>query len=323
MSKSKYHFNPQTLKYEKVIVGVRKKLLRALGFVATAMVFAAVIVWGAYNFFDSPKEKQLKREIEELTDQYEVLSNRIKLSEKVLVDLQKRDDDVYRVIFEAEPLPKTMREAGFGGINRYKELLGFTNSKLMTEVSKSVDVLEKKIYVQSNSFDQVFALAKNKMTMLAAIPGIQPVKNDGRSTIASGFGYRIHPIYKTSMMHTGIDFSAPIGTPIYATGDGVVERIEFDGRGYGNHVVIRHGFGYETLYGHMSKILVRSGMKIKRGDRIGLVGSTGASTAPHCHYEVMKDSKKIDPVNFFYNDLTPQQYQMVIELASQANQSFD
>jgi len=323
MSKSKYHFNPQTLKYEKVIVGVRKKLLRALGFMATALVFAAVIVWGAYNFFDSPKEKQLKREIEELTDQYEVLSNRIKLSEKVLVDLQKRDDDVYRVIFEAEPLPKTMREAGFGGINRYKELLGYSNSKLMTEVSKSVDVLEKKIYVQSNSFDQVFSMAKNKMAMLASIPGIQPVKNDGRSTIASGFGYRIHPIYKTSMMHTGIDFSAPIGTPIYATGDGVVERIEFDGRGYGNHVVIRHGYGYETLYGHMSKILVRSGMKIKRGDRIGLVGSTGASTAPHCHYEVMKDGKKIDPVNFFYNDLTPQQYQMVIELASQANQSFD
>lgn len=323
MAKAKYYFNPNTLKYEKVIIGVRKKIFRVIGFVASAMVFATFIVYLAYNFFDSPKEKQLKREIEKLTDQYEQLNSRIKISEKVLQDLESRDDNIYRVIFESEPVPRSMRMAGFGGVNRYKELQGYDNAGLMTNVSRQMDILEKKIYVQSKSFDEVFERAKNKSSMLAHIPGIQPVKNDGRSLLVSGFGYRIHPIYKTSMMHTGIDFSAPMGTAIYATGDGVVEQVMFDGRGYGNHVIINHGFGYSTLYGHMSKILVRRGQKIKRGDKIGLVGSTGASTAPHCHYEVIKDGKKIDPVNFFYNDLTPEQYQLVIEQARLENQSFD
>ncbi|MBK8846079.1 MAG: M23 family metallopeptidase [Bacteroidetes bacterium] len=323
MAKAKYYFNPNTLKYEKVIIGLRKKMFRVIGFIASAMVFATFIVYLAYNFFDSPKEKQLKREIEKLTDQYDQLSNRIKISERVLLDLESRDDNIYRVIFESEPVPRSMRMAGFGGVNRYKELQGFDNADLMSNVSKQMDILEKKIYVQSKSFDEVFERAKNKTSMLAHIPGIQPVKNDGRSLLVSGFGYRIHPIYKTSMMHTGIDFSAPMGTAIYATGDGVVEQVLFDGRGYGNHVIINHGFGYTTLYGHMSKILVRRGQKIKRGDKIGLVGSTGASTAPHCHYEVIKDGKKIDPVNFFYNDLTPEQYQLVIELARLENQSFD
>lgn len=323
MPKAKYYFNTTSLKYEKVVVSWGKRLLRALGFLATAIVFSVVIVAIAYSYFDSPKEKQLKREISQLTLQYDLMQERFEQTMLVLQDLERRDDDIYRVIFEAEPIPSSVREAGYGGINRYKELEGYDNSELMITSMKQLDRLTKKMYVQSKSFDEITKLVKNKSQMLASIPAIQPVSNKDLRRIASGFGYRIHPIYKTHKMHEGIDFTAPVGTDIYATGNGVVKRIEYNGRGFGNHVVISHGYGYETIYAHMSKIKVRQGQRVNRGDVIGLVGSSGTSTAPHLHYEVVKGGVKLNPINFFFNDLTAEEYERMIEISSQSNQSFD
>jgi murein DD-endopeptidase MepM/ murein hydrolase activator NlpD len=281
-----------------------------------------LIVIVAYSYLDSPKEKQLRREVSELTLQYDLLEQRFGQATAVLHDLQHRDDNIYRVIFEAEPIPETVREAGYGGINKYRELENYENADLMVDANKKLDKLEKQIYIQSKSFDEIFKLAKGKNVMLASIPGIQPVKST-QANIASGYGYRIHPIYKTTMMHTGIDFTAPIGTPIYAAGNGSVRSVEMNGRGYGNNVIINHGFGYETLYGHMSRINVRNGQKINRGDIIGYVGNTGSSTGPHLHYEVIRNGNKINPINFFYNDLTPAEFEKMLELSSQQNQSFD
>jgi len=323
MPKAKYYFNTNSLKYEKVVVPWGKRILRALGFLATAVVFSVIIVAIAYAYLDSPKEKQLKREINQLTLQYEILQQRLVQVGQVMQDLQHRDDNIYRVIFEAEPIPSTVREAGYGGIDRYKALEGFDNEDLIVETTRKLDKLTKQMYVQSKSFDEIVELADNKSHMLASIPAIQPVANKDLTRIASGFGYRIHPIYKTTKMHEGIDFTAPVGTEIYATGNGTVKLVEYDSRGYGNHVIISHGFGYETLYGHMSKINIRPGQKVKRGDVIGVVGSTGTSTAPHLHYEVIKQGSKINPINFFYNDLTAEEYEKMIEISSQSNQSFD
>ena len=300
-----------------------KRLLRILGFLATAIVFSVIIVAFAYAYLDSPKERQLKREISQLTLQYELLQQRFEDVGQALTDLQHRDDNIYRVIFEAEPIPTSVREAGFGGVDRYSSLEGYDNAELMVTTSRKLDKLTKQLYVQSKSFDEIVELAKNKSQMLASIPAIQPVSNKDLTRIASGFGYRIHPIYKTTKMHEGVDFTAPVGTDIYATGNGVVKEVHYESRGYGNHVIISHGFGYTTLYGHMSKIKVRPGQKVNRGDIIGVVGSTGTSTAPHLHYEVVKLGNKINPINFFYNDLTAEEYEKMIEISSQSNQSFD
>jgi murein DD-endopeptidase MepM/ murein hydrolase activator NlpD len=323
MPKAKYYFNTDSLKYEKVVVSLRKRLLRVTGWLATALVFGSIILLLAYSFLDSPKEKQLKRELNELALQYDLLDQRMQLASSVLEDLQKRDDQIYRVIFEAEPIPESVREAGYGGVNRYKELEGFGNSTLMKTTSNKLDKLYRQLYIQSKSYDEVFNLIKQKTELLASIPAIQPVSNKDLTRIASGFGYRIHPIYKTSIMHDGIDFSAPIGTEIYATGNGYVSKVEFNGRGYGNNITINHGFGYQTLYAHMSRFNVREGQQVKRGDIIGYVGNTGSSTGPHVHYEVIKNLAKIDPINFFFNDLSPEDYDKVRETASQQNQSFD
>ena len=241
----------------------------------------------------------------------------------VLDDVQNRDDNIYRVIFEADPIPKSIRKAGYGGVNRYENLKGFNNSDLITNTSEKVDQISKQLYIQSKSFDDIIELAKNKTDMLAALPAIQPVSNKNLSRMASGYGYRIHPIYKTRKMHSGMDFSAKTGTPIYATGDGKISKVRRSRRGYGNHVVIDHGYGYKTLYAHMKKYAVKKGQKVKRGEVIGYVGSTGTSVAPHLHYEVHKDGRKINPVNFYFNDLNPEEYEKMLEISSQNNQSFD
>jgi murein DD-endopeptidase MepM/ murein hydrolase activator NlpD len=323
MPKAKYYFNTNSLKYERVVVSWGKRLLRALGFLATAIVFSVIIVAIAYAYLDSPKEKQLKREISQLTLQYELLQQRFEDMNLVLSDLQQRDDNIYRVIFEAEPIPSSVRGAGYGGVDRYKALEGYENSELIITTTRMLDKLTKQMYVQSKSFDEIVELTKDKSEMLASIPAIQPVSNKDLTRIASGYGYRIHPIYKTTKMHEGVDFTAPVGTEIYATGNGVVKVVEHESRGYGNHVIISHGFGYETLYGHMSRIKVKPGQRVNRGDIIGVVGSTGTSTAPHLHYEVIRQGNKINPINFFYNDLTPEEYERMIEISSQSNQSFD
>jgi murein DD-endopeptidase MepM/ murein hydrolase activator NlpD len=275
------------------------------------------------QFFDSPKEKILNREIQQLSIQYKIIKNKLEKAEIVLDDLQKRDDNIYRLIFEADPIPKSIRKAGYGGVNRYQDLTGFKNSELVISTSKKIDQVTKQLYIQSKSFDEIIELAQNKTTMLASIPAIQPVSNKDLSRMASGFGNRIHPIYKTRKFHAGMDFSAKTGTPIYATGDGEISKIKRSRKGYGNHVVINHGFGYKTLYAHMSKYIVKKRQKVKRGDIIGYVGNTGTSVAPHLHYEVHKDGKKINPVNFYYNDLTPEQFEKMLLISSQSNQSFD
>jgi len=323
MPKSKYYFNTHSLKYEKVVTSWGKRILRASGFIGTAIVFSAAIVAIAYAYIDSPKEKQLKREISELSLQYEILQDRIDQAYYVLKDLQDRDDNIYRVVFEAEPIPSSVREAGFGGIDRYKALEGYEYSDLLVTTTKKLDRLTKQMYIQSKSYDEVVDLAKNKSKMLSSIPAIQPISNKDLKRMASGFGYRIHPIYKTTKMHSGIDFTAPTGTDIYATGDGRVTKVVYSRRGYGTHVIIKHGYGYKTIYAHMSKITVKRGQMVKRGDVIGKVGSTGTSTAPHLHYEVVKQGKKINPINFFYNDLTPEEYELMIDMSSRSNQSFD
>lgn len=323
MANVKYHFNTHTLKYEKVVVSLKKRVLRIMGWLATAVVFGALIMVFAYNFFDSPKEKRLKRQLEETTYQLELLQQRTDQISAVLNDIQERDNTIYRVIFEADPIPSTVREAGYGGVDRYKALRDYYNADLLTNITKKVDQLSKQLYVQSKSFDEVWDLVKNKANMLSSIPAIQPVANKNLSRVASGYGWRIHPIYKTEKMHTGMDFTAPVGTPIFATGNGTISKVEMDGRGYGNNVLINHGYGYETLYGHMSKIIVRPGQKIKRGDMIGYVGNSGTSTGPHLHYEVRKNGNPVNPVNFYYNDLTPEEYQTMLEISSKAGQAFD
>jgi murein DD-endopeptidase MepM/ murein hydrolase activator NlpD len=323
MSKIKYKFNTKSLTYEKVTVPVRKRIGQALSYLATGLVFATITTFIAYNYFDSPKEKQLKREIAELSLQYELLNNRMGEVVEVLGDIEERDNNVYRTIFEAEPIPASIRKAGFGGVDRYKELQGFNNSDLMIETSKRLDRISKQLYIQSKSFDEVARLVKNKEKLLASIPAIQPISNEDLKRQPGGYGWRTHPIYKTPEFHPGMDFTAPEGTEIHATGDGIIERADNMAQGYGNHVVINHGYGYETLYGHMTKFIVHVGQQVKRGQLIGYVGSTGLSTAPHVHYEVHKGGQTVNPINFYYNDLTPEQYQKLIELSAQSSQSFD
>lgn len=327
MAKVKYFYDPRTLAYRKIEKTWRQRLRNAGLFVLSAALFAFIFYVFTDNFIDSPKEKRLKRDLDNMSLQYEIMNERLNQVSSVLEDMQYRDDNIYRVIFEADPIPSEVRRAGFGGANRYKNLEGFSSSEMIINTKRKLDILTKQAYVQSKSFDDVLELAKKKDVMMQAIPAIQPVSNTELRRIASGFGYRIHPIYKVAKLHTGMDFSAPIGTPIYATGDGVIDRDNGDdavgGHGYGNYVVVNHGFGYKTLYGHASQIVAKPGQRVKRGDIIAYVGNTGASTAPHLHYEVIKNGIKINPINFFYNDLSPEEYEMMIQLSSSNNQSFD
>ena len=323
MSKIKYRFNTKSLSFEKDIVPLRKRVWQALSYLGTGLFFATITIALAYKYLESPKEKQLNREIAELNLQYELLNNRMGEVTQVLNDIQERDNNIYRTIFETDAIPASIRKAGFGGVERYKELKGYDNSDLMIESTQKLDRISKQVYIQSKSFDEVAKLVKSKEQLLASIPAIQPISNKDLKHGPSGYGWRMDPIYKTGEFHAGLDFTANIGTEIYATGDGVVTTADAVMQGYGNHVVINHGFGYQTLYGHMSKMKVRPGQKVKRGELIGWVGNTGRSTGPHVHYEVIKNGEKVNPINFFFNDLSPAAYQQLISLSSQPSQSFD
>lgn len=322
MGKVKFYFNTKSLTYEKVQLKWTDRLFKLLSYLATGIVFAVATVLIAYNFIDSPKEKQLKRQIKSMQYEYDLLNSKMDEVQMVLNSMQERDDNIYRMIFESEPLPENMRSAGFGGIAKYREMEERGNPEMVIETAKRLDKISKAMVIQSKSFDKVVELAKNKKQLLACMPAIQPLQKN-KVKHMSGFGYRMHPIYKTQDFHPGIDFSAPLGTPIYATGDGTVTLADSRGDGYGIHVVINHGFGFQTLYGHMSKTKARVGQKVKRGEVIGYVGSTGLSTAPHVHYEIIKSGNKINPINYFYKDLSPAEYQALIERAEQSNQSFD
>ena len=312
MAKVKYYYDTKTLSYKRIEVSGLNKLKRLFYFLIGSAFTGLIMMIIFFQFFDSPKEQRLNREIEILTSQYEIIEDKLDQVEVVLDDIQNRDDNIYRVIFEAEPIQKSIRKAGYGGINRYQDLKGYSNSELIINTNEKVDQISKQLYIQSKSYDEIIELAKNKVDMLASLPAIQPVSNKNLSRMASGYGWRIHPIYKTRKLHTGMDFSAKSGTPIYATGDGKISLVKRSRRGYGNHVIIDHGYGYKTLYAHMKEYTVRKGENVKRGEIIGYVGSTGTSVGPHLHYEVIKDGKKINPVNFYYNDLNPNEYVMML-----------
>ena len=323
MVKHRYKFHPEQLIFVKVRASVREKFFWIMKYVAAAIV-VSIISYLVFPFFiDTPEVRKLRRENQELLFNFDIINKRIDQLRAVLEDLQKRDDNIYRIIFEAEPVHSSVREAGMGGVDRYSYLEGLSNSKIIIETTKKIDKLSKKAYIQSRSFDEITVLAKRKDDMVRSIPAIMPISNKDLTRVASSFGMRIHPFYKVLKMHTGMDFTAPTGTEIYSTGDGVVKKIEFAQRGYGYHTVVDHGFGYETLYAHMSQIIVRPGQKVKRGTVIGYVGNTGTSVAPHLHYEVLRNGAPINPINYYFNDLTPEQYDKLLEIASQPTQSFD
>lgn len=323
MKKVKYYYNKQSLRYERIETPIWRRVFGVLGFLTTTFFFALGIVYVSYKYIDSPEEKLLKREIYQLQLQNKISQSKLKQMNTVLASLQDRDDNIYRVIFEAEPIPESVRSAGTGGSYKFKDLYGYDNSELMVGTAQLIDMVSKKMYIQSKSYDELNTLIKNKEVMLASIPAIMPVANKDLTRVASGYGMRLHPVYKTYRMHTGMDFTAPIGTDIYCTGDGVVKKVEKSARGYGNHVIVDHGYGYETVYAHMSQMNVRKGQKVKRGDILGSVGNSGTSTGPHLHYEVHKNSNKINPVNYYYNDLSDEEYEKMIEISSRHSQSFD
>ena len=323
MLRPKYKFNPESLSFDKVRLGIRDILLRFLAYF-TGSIIIAFIYWVVFAaFFDSPKEKALEREIQQLTIQYDLINREMADVEKVLEDLQKTDDNLYRTIFEAEPIPETFREGGVGGINRYNNLEGYSNSELVVETAVRLDKIRKRVYLQSKSFDELIALAQRKEDMLKSVPAILPISNDDLTRTASGFGLRIHPIYKITKFHYGMDFTAPSGTDVFATGDGTVVALQSSQRGLGKHIIINHGFGYTSIYAHLSNFNVRNGQKVHRGDVIGYVGNSGTSVANHLHYEIKLNGRNVDPVNYYFEDLSPGEYERMIEIASKTGQSFD
>jgi hypothetical protein len=323
MPKTKYKFNQESLSFVRIRLGIGELLLRFLAYF-TGSVIVAVIYWIIFAaFFDSPKEKALEREVQQLTIQYDLINREMGKIENVLEDLQKTDDNLYRTIFEAEPIPVTLRQGGVGGVNRYKSLEGYRNSNLVIETANRLDKIRKKVYIQSKSFDDLINLARNKEDMLRSVPAIIPISNKDMTRIASGFGLRIHPIYKIIKFHYGMDFTAPAGTDVNASGNGVVASVQSSQRGLGKNIVIDHGFGYSSTYAHLSNFNVRVGQKVQRGDVIGFVGNTGTSIANHLHYEIKLNGEYVDPVNYYFEDLSPAEYERVVEIASKTGQSFD
>jgi len=323
MKKIKYFYNTNTLRYEKLEVPFRVKLLRFFGFVAAALVTAAFISFIAFQFIGSPRERILQRQNKQLKDNYYDLRDELESLEIQMNELEKRDNDVYRAIFEANPIPDSARAKELEEQREIASIIKIKDNQLASSIAKTLNNLKNRANAQEASYKEVVELVKNKEKLLAHTPAIQPVSNKDLKRVASGFGYRIDPVYKTVKFHAGLDFSAVQGTPIYATADGTVSLAGNTGNGYGNHVIINHGYGYETLYGHMVRVKARRGQTVKRGEVIGWVGSTGKSTGPHCHYEVHKNGQRIDPIYFFYNDLTPEQFDLILKKAAASNQSFD
>ncbi len=325
MSKIKYYYDTETCRYERVEVKKSEIIYNIGGFVLLSGIFAVGFAAVYANVFPSDNELKLRTENQELRTNYELVSKHVDESDKVLKSLQERDDNVYRAIFAADPLPKEVRNAGAGGTEKYNELLkkGLKNEELVVGTLKKIDALRRRMYVQTKSYDDLLTLAKNKEQMLAHIPAIQPISNKDLTRISSGFGMRMHPVYKTGQMHSGIDFTGPYGAPIYATADGIIKRATDKGDGYGTAVEIDHGYEYVTLYAHLSGANVRDGQKVKRGECIGYLGSTGFSTGPHLHYEVLHKGEQVDPVHYFFNDLTPEQYEKIKQLAAVENQSME
>lgn len=323
MAKVKYYYDSDTLSYKKIENRKRDRFRRLLLFLVASALFGFIIMAILLQYIESPKEKVMRRELENLTLNYELLNKRMKQSQEILAELQVRDNNIYRVYFEANPIPDEQRKAGFGGVNRYKSLEGFEYSNLIADATKRMDMLYKQIYIQSKSLDEISVYAKDKEKLLAAMPAIQPISNEDLTRMASGYGWRLDPFTKERKFHKGMDFTAPQTTPVFATGNGVVQRADNLASGFGNHVRIDHGFEYMTIYAHLSKITARVGQRVKRGDIIGLVGSTGRSQAPHLHYEVWYKDEAINPINFYYGDLSPEEFQEMLIKSTQVGQTFD
>ena len=322
MRKVYYIFNPKTRTYDRFYPTFRQRMLNILKQLFVGMGLGAgsfiVLIW----IFGSPSEKELRIENSRLLAQYNVLSRRLDEALGVLQGIQQRDDNLYRVVLQADPVAEAVRKAGYGGTNRYEELMDMANSDLVVNTTQKMDMLNRQLYIQSKSFDEVVDLCKNHDEMLKCIPAIQPVSNKNLKQTASGYGLRIDPIYKTTKFHAGMDFSANTGTPVYATGNGTVVKAGWESA-YGNLIKVDHGFGYVTWYAHLSKIKVRVGQKVVRGEVIGDVGNTGKSTGPHLHYEVHVKGKVVNPVNYYFMDLSAEDYDKMIELAANQGKVFD
>ena len=316
MKKVKYYYNTNSLRYEKLVTPLRVTLLRIFGFIAAALVSALILVVIAFRFIPSPEAKVAKLKYESMRENYDVLNDKIKSMQQQMAALENRDNQVYRSIFEASPLPDSARAKLIEQKKEVEKVAAMNDDKLGNELAKTLNNLTARIAYQFDSYNDIGKLISNQGEKLASIPAIQPVSNRDLDRIASGFGMRIDPVYGTPKMHKGLDFTAPQGTPIYATGNGRVETATYSATGFGNHVIINHGYGYETLYGHMVRYKVREGQTVKRGQLIGWVGSTGKSTGPHCHYEVHINGEEVDPVYFFYNDLSPEQFDRLLKKAA-------
>ena len=322
MAKVKYYYDADTLSYRKIAVRKRDYYKKSV-FGVLALVLSAFIGFIIFSqFIMSPRERSQKRELENLKLHYELLSKKMEESSSILGQLQVRDNNIYRTYFEANPISDEQRTAGFGGVNKYKYLEGFDNTTMITQLTKDIDILSKQLVVQSKSLDEIVTLAKEKEKMLACIPAIQPVKKEDLTRMASGYGMRMHPILKYKKMHKGMDFTARVGTPVYATANGKVIRAQRSSS-YGNVVYIEHGYGYETIYAHMKKIVIKKGKNVKRGDLIGYVGNTGLSAGPHLHYEVHKNGRAVNPISFYYGDLSPEEFLTMQKAAEEEGQSYD
>jgi|TARA_A200000159_G_scaffold158668_1_gene176245 murein DD-endopeptidase MepM/ murein hydrolase activator NlpD len=325
MSKVKYYYDPDTLSYRPIEFTNKKRISDVVLFILASFVFGLSSLLTILNsdWINTPAEISQKRALENYELQFEILSKKLNQIEAVVENIEERDNNIYRVYFEASPIPEEQRRAGFGGVNRYKNLEGYDNSDLIINTTKRLDVLSKQTVVQSRSLDEIERLAANKAELIEAIPSIQPIKNQDLTRMASGYGYRTDPFTKKRRFHYGMDFSARKGTPIYATGNGVVKRADNRSSGYGKHIRIEHGFGYVSLYAHLSKYNVRRGQRVKRGDIIGYVGNTGRSVGPHLHYEIFKDKKKINPLNFYYGNLSQKEFDALLTQSRLENQSMD
>ncbi|PTX58756.1 murein DD-endopeptidase MepM/ murein hydrolase activator NlpD [Kordia periserrulae] len=324
MSKVKYYYDSETLSYRKIETKRGRKVGVMVLFVAAVVLCSFILVTIMFNTaLETPKEKMLKRELAQMQLQYKLLNKKMTQAQAVLANLEERDNNIYRLYFEANPIPEEQRKAGFGGVNRYEALYNYENADLLVSTTRDLEKLQKRLIVHSKSLDEIAKLAEDKEKFLASIPAIQPVNNEDLTRMASGYGFRSDPFTKARKMHWGMDFTAPRGTPVYASGDGVVIRSDNTASGFGKHIRIDHGYGYVSLYAHLSRYNVRKGEKVKRGDLIGFVGSTGRSQAPHLHYEIHKNGDKINPINFYYGNLSPQEFEELLKNAAKQNQSLD
>lgn len=325
MTKVKYYYDPETLSYRPIQVTHKLRISNFILFILSSFVFGLISLFILLNstWLSTPNEIYQTRELENYKIQFDILNKKLNQVEAVLGNIEQRDNTLYRLYFEASPIPEEQRRAGFGGIDRYKALEGYDNSELIKNTTERLDVLIKQTVVQSRSLDEIEKLASNRAELIKAIPSIQPIKNEDLRRIASGFGKRRDPFTKLWRQHNGIDFTAKKGTPVYATGDGIIKRADNRSSGYGKHIRIDHGHGYVSLYAHLNGYNVRRGQRVKRGEIIGFVGNTGRSAGAHLHYEIFKDKKHIDPINFYYGNLSPEEYEKLIEQAKMENQSWD